>query len=312
LRNNDVLEGTTASFSATSDQSSTQSRISSLIAELNEAQESVEELAEQIQTDIAAFTTTINDNFSSEDAQTIIESITPVIADTTIVPVSEIQAAPVDETQIVPTENSITSSVTSTTLIVANEPVDPVADADPVETHTPVNRAISGNLGIGIREPQARLDVNGSVRINGDLKLETGNLEINAGSIKISDGSQALGKILSSAEDGTATWIDPIELRLARLTENNSLNLGENANIVSSINLNLDSTKVNIKGVLSLKPATVVPSEPESGDIYFNASGALCLFILRPGDDISYGYWEQIAGLREASCEQDTEVDNNI
>ena len=271
----------------------TQSRISSLMAELSEAKESAEQLTEQIKTDIATFTTTVKENFSSDDAQTILESSSPVIAD---------EVSPVEAPVEVP--------------VTVDEVSAPAPDETPVTTptvvaHSPVDRAISGNLGVGIKEPQARLDVNGTARFNGDLRLETGNLDIRSGSIKISDGTQGSGKILSSREDGTATWIDPIELRLARLTENNTLNLGENAQIISSGNLNLDAAKVNMNGILSLKPALTVPTNPESGDIYFNASGALCLFLVVPGDDPTYGYWEQIAGLREASCEADNSIEDN-
>jgi len=52
-----------------------------------------------------------------------------------------------------------------------------------------------GNIGIGTKTPEARLDVNGSIHVNGQ--------------VKIIDGTQAEGRILTSDKNGVARWDKP-------------------------------------------------------------------------------------------------------
>src|SRR5690606_30812979 len=54
-------------------------------------------------------------------------------------------------------------------------------------------------VGIGTSNPTERLDVKGNIKIDGTLKLQNGTL-------KIADGTEGVGKILTSDASGNATW----------------------------------------------------------------------------------------------------------
>lgn len=58
------------------------------------------------------------------------------------------------------------------------------------------------NVGIGVANPAAKLDV--------------------AGNIKIADGTQAAGKVLSCDADGVATWVTRKKPRVVRVTDTNT------------------------------------------------------------------------------------------
>ncbi len=54
-------------------------------------------------------------------------------------------------------------------------------------------------VGIGTNNPTERLEVKGNIKIDGTLKLQNGTL-------KITDGTEGVGKILTSDASGNATW----------------------------------------------------------------------------------------------------------
>ena len=64
-----------------------------------------------------------------------------------------------------------------------------------------INLQSTGNVGINERNPQARLHVNGNVRIN--------------------DGTEAEGKVLTSDGSGNASWQNPGAGSLVQMIENN-------------------------------------------------------------------------------------------
>lgn len=67
----------------------------------------------------------------------------------------------------------------------------------------------SGNLGIGTNSPSAKLDVKGSVLIKDSVGIGTttpaARLDVK-GNVKIVDGTQGLGKVLTSDSNGNASW----------------------------------------------------------------------------------------------------------
>jgi len=91
-----------------------------------------------------------------------------------------------------------------------------------VDDPTAIYNTNVGNVGIGTDLPQEKLDVAGNLRVrqnatvSGDLNI--GNI------IKISGGNPSIGKILTSDNDGKATWEYPVIQDLSGYATNSDLN----------------------------------------------------------------------------------------
>ena len=154
----------------------------------------------------------------------------------------------------------------------------------------------SGNIAIGHSEPKAKLDVAGDALISGSLSARVLRL-----------AELTTGKLLTTNEQGEIVTIDTDDLDLLKLDDTNSLNLNQDAQISSNSSLTLNSEKVNITGLLSLSPLEKAPLDPRAGDLYYDKTGALCIY-LEVADAFENSYWDKITGLEEAYCNDDQDL----
>ena len=107
------------------------------------------------------------------------------------------------------------------------------------------------------------------------------------------------GKLLTTNELGEIVTIDTDDLDLLKLDDTNSLNLNQDAQISSNSSLTLNSEKVNITGLLSLAPLENAPIDPSAGDLYYDKTGALFIY-LEVDDAFDNSYWDKITGIDQA------------
>tara|TARA_R110000851_G_scaffold190370_2_gene340980 strand:- start:125 stop:1675 length:1551 start_codon:yes stop_codon:yes gene_type:complete len=102
-------------------------------------------------------------------------------------------------------------------------------------------------VGIGTSNPTEKLEVKGNIKIDGTLKLQNGTL-------KIADGTQGVGKILTSDASGNATWTSYPQLgniAYADIYASNTQNLNpwnpiDFGTTVASENITVNSNNVKV------------------------------------------------------------------
>ena len=54
-------------------------------------------------------------------------------------------------------------------------------------------------------------------------------------------------------------------------------------------------------GEFTMHPSTNAPTNPKAGELYYNKSGALCLYIV--DEDLNEAFWQKVSGLEHAICD---------
>lgn len=107
-------------------------------------------------------------------------------------------------------------------------------------------------VGIGTSNPTEKLEVKGNIKIDGTLKLQNGT-------IKISDGSEGVGKILTSDASGNATWTSYPQLSNSAFADvyassNQLLNPWSPVNFGSTVSS--ENITVNSNNIQAIKAGT--------------------------------------------------------
>tara|TARA_R110002124_G_scaffold138576_6_gene302158 strand:- start:85780 stop:87330 length:1551 start_codon:yes stop_codon:yes gene_type:complete len=107
-------------------------------------------------------------------------------------------------------------------------------------------------VGIGTSNPSEKLEVKGNIKVEGDIKIQSGT-------INIADGSQGAGKVLTSDANGNATWASYPQLSdsaFADVYASNSQSLTPwapitfgNTTISDNVNVNSNNLQIITGGI---------------------------------------------------------------
>jgi hypothetical protein len=124
----------------------------------------------------------------------------------------------------------------------------------------------------------------------GTLTLNPGTTLNILGSLRYSDGSENNNYILKSDANGLATWVSPDSISVTGDNLGNH-NAGQNLNMAGNniTNVEIITTATTNSDVINLAAQVEQPTNPNPGDIYYDSSHAICVFM--------NGSWIKMVGI---------------